>query len=600
MLKAASIPTPLVAHHQPVTIVASGPPARFPFLAITARLLGWCVAILWLRVTRRGGPSEYGRRFRLLLEDLGGLWIKLGQLLSLRVDLFPFEFCRELSQLQIKAVGFPASEAIRILEEDLECPLSSLFDEFDQVPIAAASMGQVHVARLCQSAVRVAVKVQRPNLPLTFEHQLRMIRWIVRLVHRVGFRPNMRWDELIWELDQIMREEMDCRYEGSTTRRMRRTLKAHNIVAPRVFHATRRVLVAEFIDGVLMSDYIHARLTDPGRVEAWLVENRVDPEIVGRRLILSLLRQIMEDNLFHGDLHPGNVMLLRDSQVALIDFGACSFTEQEYLEYFHGTIFSLAARDYTKAADLMLLLCGPLPRVDLDAIRDEFQRSMQEWSVKTAVRKVPYHEKSVTVIYNDVIRILYEHDCTMGWALLRIRRAQETLDASLLFLTPDIDYSKIAARYVRVADRRALAATEADRSRARALPALVGALEMVEWLEELTLFRAANIRRQIQRFQAATNRAVDVVAAGINRLALLCCLATGFVFAAFLAQSHPRALAYLLGDAIARWLRVVPVLDRHLWSIVLIVSAWGCTALIRLRNRMRRQDLRPYQQVTLF
>ncbi len=599
MLKAASIPTPLVAHHDAVTIVASPRPARFPFLAIAARLLWWCVATLWLRVTRRGGPSEYGRRFRLLLEDLGGLWIKLGQLLSLRVDLFPLEFCRELAQLQIKAVGFPAAEAIRILEADLESPLQSLFCEFDETPIAAASMGQVHLARLGQSGVRVAVKVQRPHLPLTFEHQLRIIQWIVRMVRRVGYRPNLRWDELIWELNQIMQEEMDCRYEGSTTRRMRRTLEAHNIVAPKVFYATRRVLVTEFIEGVLMADYIHVLNTDPDRVESWLAENRVDPKVVGRRLILSLLRQILEDNLFHGDLHPGNVMLLRDSQVALIDFGGCSFTEREYLEYFRQTILALAARDYSKAADVCVLMCGPLPRVDLDAIREGFIRAMHEWAAKTAVPEVPYHEKSVAVIYNDVIRILYEHDCTMEWALLRIRRAQETLDASLLYLAPEVDYSKIAAQYFRAADRRALATTAADRSRAKELSALGAALEMAERLEEFTLFRAAVIRRHVQRFQAAT-RAVDLFAAGVSRLALISCPVTVFVFAAFLAQRHPLGAAAVLGEAIMRWLRVVPILDGHVWSIVLVASALGCHALMRLRSRMRRHDLRSEEQVALF
>jgi ubiquinone biosynthesis protein len=600
MLKASSIPTPLVAHHEAVTIVATAGPARFPFLTIAARLLWWSVSVLWLRVTSRGGPAEYGRRFRLLLEDLGGLWIKLGQLLSLRVDLFPLEFCRELSHLQIKVVGFSPSEAIEILEADLGRPVDSLFREFDLKPFAAASMGQVHLARLHQSGTRVAVKVQRPNLPLTFEHQLRIIRWIVWMVQRVGYRPNLRWEELIWELNQIMQEEMDCRYEGSTTRRMRRTLKGHNIVAPKVFYATRRVLVTEFIDGVLMADYIHVLNTTPERMQAWVAENRVDPALVGRKLIMSLLRQILEDNLFHGDLHPGNVMLLRDSQVALIDFGACSFTERQYLEYFRQTILALAARDYAKAADLTLLLCGPLPRVDLDAIRDEFIQVMHAWAAKTAVAEVPYHEKSVAVIYNEVIRILYEHHGTMEWALLRIRRAQETLDASLLYLLPDANYSKIAARYFRASDRRAGAATaRAEATRTAPLSALGSALEMAERLEEFTLFRAAVIRRHVQRFQVATNRAIDLVAAGIGRFALIGCLVTLFAFTAFLAQRHPGGVASVLGEEVAGWLRVVPVLDGHVWSIVLVAGAWGCLSLIRLRHRMRRHDQRPEEQASL-
>ena len=206
MLKADTIPTPLVSpdHRPAVTIVDLRRPARLPALSVALRLLWWGATMLWVRVTRRGSPSEYGRRFRLLLEDLGGLWIKLGQLLSLRADLFSFEFCRELSRLQVKAVGFPPEEAMRILEADLGGSLRSYFSEFEETAHAAASMGQVHLARLRDSGVRVAIKVQRPNLPWTFTHQLRVIRWIVWAIQFARFRPHMRWSELIWELDQIM------------------------------------------------------------------------------------------------------------------------------------------------------------------------------------------------------------------------------------------------------------------------------------------------------------------------------------------------------------------------------------------------------------
>jgi ubiquinone biosynthesis protein len=352
---------------------------------------------------------------------------------------------------------------------------------------------------------------------------------------------------------------------------MRRTLRPHGIYAPRVFHATARVLVTEFIDGVLMAEYIQVLNRDPGRVNAWLAENGVDPDRVGRRLIVSLLRQIQEDNLFHGDLHPGNIKLLRNSKVALIDFGACSFTEREYLQRFRLTVRALADGSFDKAADLTLLLCGALPRVNLDGVKEGFVQAMRIWAAKTGVAGVPYHEKSVAVIYNDVIRILYEHDATMEWALLRIRRAQETLDASLLYLVPDVNYRTLAKRYFRAADNRAAAMRPDDARKAELGSSLDTALTTIERFDEFTLLQGAGIRRQARRFEAA--------------------IAAALLVSVFFAQRYPAAMTAIFGGVLTGWLRIPPVLDAHAWTIVLSASGVSCAALLRLRRRLQRFDV---------
>jgi ubiquinone biosynthesis protein len=599
-LKASAIPTPLVPidERPRVVIVPPSRRSRLPAVSVTFRLIAWGAAMSWLRVRRRGSPAEYGRRFRLLLEDLGGLWVKLGQLLSLRVDLFPVEFCRELSQLQVKALGFLPDLAIQIIEEDIGAPIDRLFSEFEQEPFAAASMGQVHLARLRESGSRVAVKVQRPHLSETFSHQLRVIGWITWLLEAAGYRTHMRWSDLVWELTQIMREEVDCRYEGATTRRMRRNLRAHGIHVPQVFYATTRVLVTEFVDGVLMADYIHMIGTHPERLRAWRAENNVDPQTVGRDLSISLLRQFVEDNLFHGDLHPGNIMLLRDSRVALIDFGACSFTERQYLEWFQQSVAALASRDYSKAADLSLLLSGTLPSdTDLDAMRSQFIRAMQAWASRTAVREVPYPEKSVAVIYNALIRILYDHECTMEWTLLRIRRAQETLDASLLHLYPDADYMKVTEQYFREAERRHVSSTPPLEAAAAMLSSAASAIATQENLEEYTLFQSAIIRRHAQVLQHSTNTAIDLLATMVRQIALVLLLAGAGGVMFLLAQHRAGWLAFLDPDGVARLAGSVPRLDFQIWLAAASSAMFGSVASWRLAQRLRRVDVRPADRV---
>jgi ubiquinone biosynthesis protein len=594
MLKAEWIPTPLVppSERPPITIVPSPRPSHLPAFSVILRFARWLGGTLWLRISGRGTPAAYGRLFRELLEDFGGLWIKLGQLLSLRVDILPFEFARELLQLQIKAVGFPPREALAILAEDLGMPLDHYFSEIDETPFAAASMGQVHLARLKGCGTKVAVKIQRPYLPWTFAHQLKVIRRFARALQIMGFRPYMRWEDAIWELRQMMLEEMDCRYEGGSTRRMRRTLKAHGIYAPKVFHSSARVLVTEFIDGVLMADYIQMLRRDPDRLRAWLVENGIDPQTIGRNLSLSILRQIVEDNLFHGDLHPGNIMLLRDNRVALIDFGSCSFTELEYLKMYRLSVMALGERDYDKAADLSLLLSGTLPRVDLDKVRERFIHAMKEWANRTAVRELPYHEKSVAALYNVLIRILYEHRCTMEWALLRIRRAQETLDASLMHLFPDANYSQISADFFRKADRRTKDRADPGEAARGALSGLASAFDATERLEEYTLFQQGIIRRHAQVFQTATNKVEDLMATAVGQIAAIVLLAGAFATMTLFAQHRPDLVPLLSPADVARLARLVPRYDWQIWTAIAVASGFACASLVRLQRRIRRPNIR--------
>jgi len=401
-------------------------------------------ALLWLFTRLIGlrlrGPvtgEVAGRMVRETFEHLGGLWLKAGQLLSLRVDLFPQEFCQELATLENRSVAFPTPVARRILEEELGAPVEHYFDEFADRPFAVASIGQVYRARLRQEQVYVAVKIQKPYSAELFARDLMLIRWIVRLLSVVRFRSYMRWDLGHAELCEVMKEELDYNYEASAVRRMRRSLSGHRIYVPRLFarYSTQRVLVTEFIHAILMADYIQAAEKDPVRLAAWLTENNVKPRKVARRLIQSIYRQLLENNLFHGDLHPGNIVLLRDSRIALIDFGTTSFTERDYLQKFVIFLRALATRDYAKAADLTLLLTASLPNnLDVDQVREDLVRALRSWAARTLVKQLPYHDKSMDNITIELMRILVDSRCTMDWGWLRIHRALTTLDTSLVYL----------------------------------------------------------------------------------------------------------------------------------------------------------------------
>jgi predicted unusual protein kinase regulating ubiquinone biosynthesis (AarF/ABC1/UbiB family) len=400
MLDPSLIPTRLLhpAERPPVEVLKVLPPPRFPATRTCFRFLSWAIGGLGLRiVARRGRRAEQARRLRLLLDELGGFWITVGQLLSIRSDLFSAELCQELSMLRDRAAGFPFETARHVAEAELGAPLTEIFDAFEDMPFAAASSGQLHKAHLRHENVWVAVKVQRPFLADVIARDLTLVRRIAIWLERLSIWPHARWRDGYWELEHILSEEVDYRFEASNIKRIRKTLRRHDIFVPKVFdcYSSRRLLVMEFIEGALMADYLQLMKTDRSRLSAWLVENNIDQQRVARQLALSMLRQALEDNLYHADLHPGNIILLRDSRIALIDCGAVGVLELEYLEKFRLFIRSLVELDYDKAADMVFLLSTSLPIRNLEHAKEDMVRSLRAWGSRTFVKQLPYQEKSV-------------------------------------------------------------------------------------------------------------------------------------------------------------------------------------------------------------
>jgi ubiquinone biosynthesis protein len=532
------------------------------------------VTLIGLQLRGRLDAGEVGIRVRALAEHFGGLWVKIAQLVSLRIDLFGAEFCRELARLQESGSGLPGKVTVAIIERELRSPLDAVFEWFDRVPMAAASIGQVHRARL-RGGAEVAVKVQRPGIADRIERQLARIDRAARVADRLGILPQLSWRQFAWELREVLREELDYRYEAANTERMRRSLRRHGIRVPSVYReaSTARMLTTGLIEGAPMVEFIAVMATNPAGARAWLGANHIDPRRVARRLSLSLLRQILEENLFHGDLHPGNIILLPNSDVALLDFGTVSSTDRDYLEKFRAMTRALVTGDFSTVADLILLMCSALPAMDTRPIADDLMRVVEAWTTRTHLRDLPFHEKSLNNLYGEVTRVLVRHRCTFEWAFLRIRRAQETLDASMLVLYPEVNPTELAHDYFVEASRRARrAAVLASRQQ---LAAAAAAAERTSIdAAEAALFEVELIRRRALTFEARAGR-IAVLGAAVTSLVA----ATGVVVSVILVTSVFGA-EWLAGSRLSGAGLQVHALLLAL-SVALTQSTW------RLSNRLR-------------
>lgn len=458
MIDSYRLPTPLTRPHEvsPVRINEDTSVPSHPILRLFGVFGRFMLTNLKLRIGGRLDPDDRAIRLRQAFEQLGGLWIKIGQLLSLRTDVFSEPVCRELARLHYRAQGFPLSEVRAIIEAQGQS-MSAIFSHFDDVPLAAASISQVHRAVLRSNGAQVAVKVLRPRAEQAFARDLKLIGRFIGMLEFFKVTPHVHWRHAHWELEQMVIEELDFRYEAANTRRMRKSLRQYGVYVPKVFrdYCSKHVLVTEFIGAVLMSDFIEIGRKDPERLAAWCHENRVAPRKLGRRLFESVMAQMLEDNLFHADLHPGNIMLLRDNRVALIDFGTIGSSEKNFLTTYKASLAALAERDYLRAADLTLTMAITPPRAgQLDALRAEMVRSYRHWEGLTHLDGLGYHERSLAAAGAATGKIMFERQVQMSWQSMRISRTWSTLDAALGFVLPDANYMKLFDGYFRKARAR--------------------------------------------------------------------------------------------------------------------------------------------------
>jgi ubiquinone biosynthesis protein len=253
-----------------------------------------------------------GRHLREMADELGPTFVKFGQLLSLRGDVIPEEIAVELRQLQDSVTAFPFSEVEQVIQRELKADIDRLFSWFDPVPVAAASIGQVHLAEL-HTGRSVAVKVQRPNAPHQIDADIALLQQVARMVStRVERLEFVDTIELVNEFERSIRRELDYRIEARNAEMFRRNFANHSsVVIPKVYwtYSSGRVLTLERIEGTKLGDLDLAVL-----------------EMSERRRLAHLLAEtwlemIFRHGSFHADPHPANVFVLDDGRLGLVDFG---------------------------------------------------------------------------------------------------------------------------------------------------------------------------------------------------------------------------------------------------------------------------------------
>ncbi len=530
---------------------------------------------------------------RTLFGQRGGLWIKVGQLLSMRSDLFSQEFCLELSKLQDSSTGFPFHHVKRIVEENLHAPIEKIFSHFEEKPLAAASIGQVHLAYLKKEKKTVVVKIQRPLIEKQFERDLNYVQKAVYFLELLSIYPQLQWEELIAELKQMFLEELDYRIEISSGKRMKKNLKKHKVYAPSIYsqYCTQRVIVMEFVRGVYMSDYIKALQTNPIKVQAWCKENNIEPAKVADRLIISLNRQLYEDNLFHGDLHPGNIILLRDSRIAFIDFGSIGKMERGFLERIILYHKALSSRNYSKAVDFFFTLMPSLPNIDLNEIKRKMIMLLRNWELRTMTKNLPYKERSFNGINEELINMMKPYKLTMEWGFLRITRTTSTLDGSVLYLHPELDYLELNRKAHKGKAKRDFKRQQKNSSILKVVQLKQDIQKIPEEVSELLTFQLDSSRRGAKVFQMTITKSglfLGFIAKTVS-LGFKVCLC--FLLYAFFYK-HYEWLASLKLGGLENFAQDIALYPPDIWALLFVANIYFLHVSTSLSKKMNRKDTR--------
>lgn len=588
----AALPTPLEPEAQREPIVIDPVPQGVQHRALWTlwQVVRFLVRRTRLRMTGQLDDTLDATMTRQLFERLSGMWIKVGQLLSLRSDLLSAPMCRELANLQYQMRGFPSEVARQVIEEELRRPISTVFASFDVEPFAAASIAQVHRATLLRNNRAVVVKVMRPDVARSFARDFRLIGSIIRLLRLFGRFRRLRLDDGMRELRTILEEEVDYQHEAVNLRRMRRNLRRHGVYVPRVVRSLsgHHILVIEEVRGVLMSDYIRLRRDDPDRVYRWSVLNGIDGEKVAQRLSITVLRQILEDNEFHGDVHPGNIMLLTDNRIGLIDFGSVGRLQERTWRLYRHSLAALAQRDYERAADYMLMLSPPAAPRSHRRMRRALAATLVEWEFKAQFARATYADRSIATMSQAVWRVMAEHNVPVGWGIMRVGRTFSTLDASLQTLAPDADFMKMARAYFRDRTRR----RSTRRGRMEVLQTVVQRVSAMAGDMELLIGSGA--REYALRFSGMLDRAGYVRLTALtylSRLVWLIIALTGF--AAFVDEDLRRVVAPE-GTPVHEFLdwlaAAVPHLHPLHWVALLVIGLTLARLVHATRNSLARMD----------
>lgn len=386
-------------------------------------------AVLHKHGITRGVTPE---KLRLILEDLGPTYIKIGQIMSMHSDILPKRYCEELMRLRSEVAPMPFVEVTKVLEEAYGVSWNEIFREIEEVPLGSASIAQVHRAVL-QDGARVVIKVQRRGIYETMARDIALLKKAVKLLPPVSLKGMVDLEMVLDELWAVTREEMNFLTEAANMEEFaRRNREVHFVGAPVLYqeYTTPHVLVMEFIDGFCIDD------------KETLSAEGYDLKEIGSKLADNYIKQVVEDGFFHADPHPGNLRV-RDGKIIWIDMGMMGRLTERDRELLELAVRGVAVNDIGMIQEAVMALGEFRERPDPSTLYEAISSLFGKYG------RTEMGDIDVAEVMMDLMDVMKENKIVMPHGLTMLARGLTHMEGVLADISPEINMVEIAAARIK-------------------------------------------------------------------------------------------------------------------------------------------------------
>ncbi|WP_084031735.1 ABC1 kinase family protein [Anaerobacillus arseniciselenatis] len=384
---------------------------------------------LFIEGSKETQTKTVGERFRLFFEQLGPTFIKIGQIASTRSDFIPADVICELEKLQDDVPPFSYEEVQQVFTEELGKNINDVFSKFHEEPIAAASIGQVHYAIL-KTGEKVAVKIQRPNIRKKIETDLEILQEIAMLAERkFDWAAKYQLRDITDEFAKSLRAEVDYTIEGRNSEKIAKQFKNDpKIYIPKVYwpFTSKKILTMEYVDAI--------KLNEIEKIE----KKGYNRNKIADKFVNAIFQQILMDGFFHGDPHPGNVLVKEGEVIVLMDFGMIGRLTPQMRDHFASFVIAMMLQNtdgVIKAATKMGLVSDD---ANMEVLRTDVEHLREKYY------DVPFSQLSLGEAVNDLFSVASKHGIRIPTDLTLVGKALLTMEGMVEKLDPNLSIVKIA------------------------------------------------------------------------------------------------------------------------------------------------------------
>lgn len=512
-----------------------------------------------------GFPSP--ERIRRIFEELGPSFIKLGQLMSTRADIFPPPYIEELRKLQDQVPAVSFSEIQQVIEEELKKPLGSIFSECDPESIAAASVSQVHAARLF-TGEKVAVKVIRPGIRKIIEQDIQLMYYLSGIIEK-NFELGgiIGITNIVKEFERTIFNELDMFIEAGNIDRFAMNFKDSNeILIPEVHWdlTSKSVLVMAFIEGIKM-DHVDA-----------LRAIGIDPEQVALIGLRSFSRQLLEFGFFHADPHPANTIVMADGRVGIVDFGITGYLDDDMMQHVARLLLGFAEHDYDMVMEA--LEDAGILREDMPD-RNDFKTDLKEVSEPFYGRSL----KTISVrdVYDQIMQLVLKYHIKLPRNLLLLFKTLIQTEALGKILQSSASLLEVSRPFAKKFLEKRYDPGKLSSEMAKDFKDIGFHLKMApKWFHEILKQTAAG-KQRIELYHSGFSSMDTRLEKGINRLTIGIIIAASTIAASLILNSSEKVMEFSFNLFGHQTLTITGVLGLTGYLVATILGIWLIYSIFR-------------------